>query len=52
MTGSAFDSLGTLGELAVVLVLVAVGALGEGEFLLEIAFKVTGLALDGLMFSR
>ena len=32
-------------ELPVVLVLVAVGALGEGQLLLEVAFGVAGLAL-------
>jgi len=52
VTRGAFDSLRTLGELAVVLVLVAVRALGEGQFFLEIALQVTSFAFDGLVFPR
>src|SRR5579862_1518006 len=52
VTRGAFDSVRTLGELAIVLVLVAVRALGEGEFFLEVALQVASFAFDGLVFSR
>jgi len=47
VAGGALDAVGfPFRELAVVLILVAVGALRERQFLLEIAFDVTGFALD------
>ena len=47
MAGGALDAVRfPFGELAIVLILVAVGALRERQFLLEIAFDVTSFALD------
>src|SRR5215470_11477120 len=51
MAGGALDAVGlTLGELSVVVVFVAVRALGEREFFLEVALQVAGLALHRLVF--
>jgi len=52
VTRGAVDAVRTLGELAIVLVFVAVRALGEGEFFLEVALQVASFAFDGLVFSR
>ena len=51
MAGGALDAVGlTLGELSIVVVFVAVSALGEREFFLEVTLQVAGLALHRLVF--
>ncbi len=53
VAGFALASIGALRELSIVWIgLVTVGALGEGERLLEIAFQVTLHATDVLVFAK
>ena len=52
VTGGAFPGVGTLCELTVVGIPVAVGAFGERERLFEIAIGVAGAASYGLMLAQ
>ena len=53
MARGTFDAVGLpLGELSVVIVFVAVSALGEREFFLEVALLVAGLAIHRLVLSH
>jgi hypothetical protein len=52
VAGRALAAVGTLCELAVVCILVAIHALGERQFFLEVAVGVAGYALHGLVLAE